>query len=117
MTLLVWAAWGIAGAFIYAAPKLLISLSEDEVDGNPHRARHIAAFVLALTFGPIAGAGFGPLLAAEFHRTSLAELRAIAIVVGMVANPVAPQVVHLVSDTILRRLNAPLSPVRQRSRK
>lgn len=107
MSLVEWALWGLAGAFVYAAPRLLISLTEAGAAGF-YLWRHVAAFIVALAFGPIAGAGIAPFLASEFHRTVIAEHRAIAIVIGMVANPVAPSIVHLVSDGILRQFNAPL---------
>lgn len=111
MPLEIWALLGLLGAFMYASPRALVAVAESENSGQ--RVRHIAEFILALSFGPIAGAGFGPLLAGEFHRTSLAELRAIAIVVGMVANRLAPEIVHLASDTLRRWLNAPLKPLRK----
>jgi hypothetical protein len=100
------AIWGVLGAFVYAAPRLLIAAA----DRNPNREAWTpwAEFAVALLTGTISAAGCGALVASTIHQTQLADLRAIGLVIGMVANPVAPAIVHLIGDNILHRLNAPL---------
>lgn len=107
MSLIAWALWGLAGAFVYAAPKLIVALFDDGVAGR--RARAIAEFVVSLSFGPIAAAAFGPFAAGELHRTSVSELRAGAVVIGMIVNPVAPSIVRIFSDNVLRWAGHPLA--------
>jgi hypothetical protein len=100
------AIWGFLGSFVYAAPRLVVSLS----DARPARRPWLpwAEFVVALLVGPIGSAGFADLVAITIHQDKPADLRAIGLVIGMVANPVAPAIVHLVGENILHRLNAPL---------
>lgn len=107
MDLLFWAGWGLAGAFVYAAPKLLISLFEAPDIARPGKAW--AEFFVALSFGPIAAAAFGPFAAGELHRTSASEFRAGAVVIGMIVNPVAPSIVHVFSEGLLRWAGHPLA--------
>lgn len=106
--------WGLLGAFVYAAPRLLVTLSEIQTAGR--RWLPWAEFVLALTFGPIGAAAFTPIGSDMVGWKGAANLRALALMIGMVANPIAPAVVHLVTDQILRRLSAPLKPVHPRKR-
>lgn len=106
MTLVMWALWGLSGAFVYAAPRLLVSLFDASQPGRP--AKSVAEFLVAISFGPIAAAGFGPFLADEFHRTSASELRAAAVVAGMIVNSAAPSLVKLFTEGLLRWAGQPL---------
>lgn len=104
--------WGLGGSFIYAAPRVLVSLSDSARERKAWAPW--AELLIALAMGPIGAAGFTGLVAATIHQTGVADLRAIALTIGMVANPVAPAIIHLVGDNILHRLNAPLKPIKPR---
>lgn len=105
MSLAAWAFWGFLGAFVYAAPRFLLVWSE----GWKKSLRlAFAEFLVALATGPIGAAGFGPVIAVTIHRTDDASSRAVAIVLGMLANPMAPKVVSLVGGNVMRWLGAPL---------
>jgi hypothetical protein len=101
MDLLIWAAWGFLGAFVYAAPRLAVVLGDR--DGKP-MGGHIAEFCISLSFGPIFAAGFGPFAAGWANVKAGAELQAGALVIGMVANPVAPIILKLATGEIARRI-------------
>ena len=75
--------WGLLGAFVYAAPRFVISVAGGKL------AMPMLEGLVALAIGPISAAGFGQFLGATVHQTSIAELRAIAVVIGMISNPVA----------------------------
>ena len=49
-------------------------------------------------------AGFGPFAANHLSLATFAEMQALGVVIGMVANPIAPVVVKTISGDILRRL-------------
>ena len=104
--------WGVLGAFVYAAPRLLVSIS----DFKPDRRAWMpwGEFAIAMLIGAIGAAACGGLVASTIHQTQSADLRAIGLILGMVANPVSPAIVHLVGENILHRLNAPLKPVKPR---
>jgi hypothetical protein len=106
MDLVGFALWGFLGAFVYAAPRLLVAFSEE----RPGRKWWfpLLEFAVALAFGPIGASGFTQIVADVVRQTNGADLRAIALVIGMVANPLAPSVVHLVGEGILRHVGAPL---------
>lgn len=112
MDVLGFAIWGLLGAFVYAAPRLIVTLSEERAPSK--RWMPWAEFFISLVTGPIGSAGFAQLVGITIHQTAVADLRAIALVIGMVANPVSPAIVHLVGENILHRLNAPLKPVKPR---
>lgn len=105
MSLIFWSLWGFLGAFVYAAPRLIVAWSEARAAAKPFGMR-VAEFVIALTFGPIFAAGFGPFAAHYLGREADQEVRALALVIGMVANPAAPLLVRLVTGDILRRIGA-----------
>jgi hypothetical protein len=111
MTLVGFAFWGLLGAFVYAAPRLLVVLAE-KAPTKPVWI-HLAEFLLALCLGPIGASAFTPIVAEIIGWHGDANLRATALVVGMVANPIAPTVVNLVGDMILHRLYAPLDKPRK----
>lgn len=108
MTLWEWALWGLAGAFAYGGPKLLANLF-DPPQQPARPAKAIAFFVFALVMGPIAGAGFGPYLSGTLHLTGAAEWRALAVLSGLVVNPVAPTATDLWTQFVLARLGHPLA--------
>lgn len=103
MSILYWALWGVLGAFVYAAPRVLVSWADSRSTDKP-MLPHIAEFLISLTFGPIFSAGFGPFVAGYLTRESSHELRAIALVIGMVANPASPLVVKLITGRLVGSL-------------
>lgn len=105
MDLVVWALWGLLGAFVYAAPRLLVAWGESRVAGAP-LLPHLIELAVALTFGPIFAAGFGEFGAGYLGWEEPRALRAVSLVIGMVANPVAPVLVNLASGEIIGRLGA-----------
>lgn len=107
MSLLDWALWALAGAFAYATPRLITATFDAKPNGS--RGKAVAEYVFALATGPIAGAGIGPYLAAELHRSTGTECRALAIITGLLVNPVAPVAVHLMTDVVLARLGHPIA--------
>lgn len=113
MTLEGFALWGLLGAFVYAAPRLVVAFSEQR-EGPPVLWLPVAEFVIALACGPIGAAGFTQLIADFIRKSNPADLRAIALVIGMVANPLAPSIVHLVGEGILRHVGAPLRQSKKR---
>lgn len=105
MDSLYWALWGLLGAFVYAAPRLLVAWG----DSKATEARlwvPASEFVVALAFGPIFSVGFGPFAATRINLGSIGVegLRAVALVIGLVANPIAPLIVKWATGDILRRL-------------
>lgn len=96
-------AWGASGAFVYAAPKLVVALSEARAQGRPAFLA-ILEFLIALPVGLIAAAGLGPFVADTLQRTALNECTALAVVIGMVANPLSPLLVKVLSNKFLRRI-------------
>ena len=95
MSTLLWAIWGLAGAFVFACPSLITQLF-DPPGGFPRTLRASIEFFFALSLGPIGGAGVGPYLASAFlHLNSEPECRALAVLIGLIVNPVAPMAVEL----------------------
>jgi hypothetical protein len=92
------AIWGLLGAFAYAAPRLLVALTSEN-----RKFSAIGEALVAHGIGSAGAAAFTQFLANTFHQTSEADLRAIAFVLGMIANPVAPGIIHLVGTSVIRR--------------
>jgi len=105
MILVAWALWGLLGAFVYAAPRLLVAWGESRVSGTPVLP-HLIEFSVALTFGPIFASGFGEFGAGYLGWEEPRALRAVSLVIGMVANPAAPLLINLVTGQILGRVGA-----------
>jgi hypothetical protein len=105
MDLWVTAFWGALGAFVYAAPRLLILLG-GKVDSHRLWAGALE-FAVSLAIGPIGAAGFTEFIASSLHQSGSAPHRAIAVVLGMIANPVSPTIVQTLGTGIVRRLGAP----------
>jgi hypothetical protein len=105
MTALEWALWGLAGAFVYAAPRTVVAASETLAAGRKFLPV-LAEGAVALFVGPICSVGLGPVAGSYIHAASGDGLRAVGLVVGMVANPVSPLIVKLVSAGVLRRFGS-----------
>lgn len=106
MSLWVWALWGFLGAFVYAAPRLSVAIGEAKAGGEQDITKHLIEFAISLTFGPIFATAGGEWVADHLGRTALAELRGLAFVIGLTANPVAPVLVKAISGDILGRIGA-----------
>ena len=85
--------WGFLGAFVYAGPKLLACIFE-----NAAAARHpivfcILEFIVALVVGVLAAELFGPWIIGFLKLDGQPSLRAVAGLIGLLANPLSPEVV------------------------
>lgn len=101
--------WGGAGAFVFAGPRLLVCLKGCGAGG---RAECILEFVFAILIGVIGAEGIGPAASAWLGRTAEYEVRALGVFIGLLANPVAPGLVKLMSAqsmlrAILKSLGGP----------
>lgn len=107
MALWLWALWGFLGAFVYAAPRISVAFGESSAGASQPLRKYVYEFVVALTFGPIFALAAGEWLAQHLGRTALFELRALAFVIGLASNPIAPILVKAVKGDILGRLGMP----------
>ncbi len=98
------ALWGLAGAFIYAGPRFVVAWTDP---GRATRGNPLLELAMALCLGPIAASGFGQFVASVVHMVHQPEQRALCVVLGMIANPVAPALVEIFGNTLMRRLGAP----------
>lgn len=93
--------WGVLGAFVYAAPRWLVCHRDK---GCTTHACNLQ-FAVAVIIGAIAAAGFAPALASWLNRLHDQDVRAISTLVGVLANPVSPRVVRLLSDFVIRKIS------------
>lgn len=101
--------WGGAGAFVFAAPRLLVCIQACKESG---RAACVLEFIFAILIGVIGAEGVGPAASQWLHRTAEYEVRALAVFLGLLANPAAPGLVKLMSAqsmlrAILKSLGGP----------
>jgi hypothetical protein len=95
--------WGLLGAFAYGAPRLIVALSESP----RNRWSPWAEFIVALVVGATGSGAFVALAANLMHWGSdVSSQRALAVVIGLVANPAAPSVVRVATSQLLRRIDA-----------
>ena len=103
-TTLASALWGLAGAFIYAAPNLSTCLFTRKAgDGFGAIGRCVLDFAVALVIGALASAAFAQWAQAFLKRTGPEELRAIAAVIGLLANPAAPRLTARLSSWLIKK--------------
>lgn len=100
------AGWGLAGAFIYAAPRLSACLFSGHRSGGPGRC--LFEFGLALSIGAVAAAVFGPWLQDLLGRAGHKDLNAICALIGLMANPAAPRIVDALGGLAVGALNGTL---------
>jgi len=93
--------WGLLGAFVYGAPRLIVALSE----ANGRRWAAWAEFVVALVIGLIGAMAFVDLVAGWLGWRGDSDERALAVVIGLIANPASPTVVKVATDQLVRRLD------------
>lgn len=103
--------WGLAGAFIFAAPELTAGLFEDRARANhAPRLQHILRFVVALATGAICAESFSawvlawPLIEAMLKNDDPASLRGIATMIGLIANSAAPGIVRALNKRIVKKI-------------
>jgi hypothetical protein len=94
--------WGFLGAVISSAPKLTSCLYSGS--GRGHVIRCIGDAATALVVGTISAAAFTPWAQAYSHATAPQDTKAMAAVIGMLANSTAPGVIRFLSDNILTRI-------------
>lgn len=94
MTVFVQAFWGLLGGLLFGAPRLSAcvyarnKLKQSGEDYEPI-AQCWAEFGIALVTGGVLAGGFGELVANRLHEPNIA---AIALIIGIVSNPIAPVV-------------------------
>lgn len=102
-SILIVALWGFLGSFVYAAPKLLACIYSSRSTGSGW-SFCAATFVVAVLTGPIMAAAFVPMIAEIIARTGDHDVRALATVAGMIANPIAPDLVKRMSGKVLKKI-------------
>jgi hypothetical protein len=99
---LVAALWGLAGAFMYAAPKMSACVfSAKPEDGPPMRC--VIDAIIALVIGALAAAAFAEFAQDFLKRTEPGARSAIAAVIGLLANPLAPRLIGRLSSWLLKK--------------
>lgn len=96
------AAWGFLGAFMYAAPKLLVCWRAADWHLNCYRCAFES--LVALSTGAIAAAAFSPAVSHYLNRMAEHDARAIATILGLLANPLAPLFVKAMGIRLMRQV-------------
>lgn len=104
--LLTSALWGLAGAFMYAAPKLSTCAFTCKITGGTP-AQCLVDATIALTVGAVASAAFGGWAQIAVKHGGPSELRAIAAVIGLLANPVAPRLTGRLANWVIKKVPDP----------
>ena len=94
--------WGLLGAIIYAAPKLVSCVYSAE--SRSHSTRCCAEALVALVIGAIGAAAFEPWIDSYLHGSGAQNTRAMSAVIGMLANSTAPGIIAFLGDTLLTRI-------------
>lgn len=97
------ALWGLAGAVVFAGPKLTACIYNATETKVPY-SRCVLETITALIIGVISAAAFEPWLAGIVHMTTPPDQRALSTVIGIAANPTAPGIISFLSDVILTRI-------------
>lgn len=98
------ALWGLGGALIYAGPRLSACLfAAVDVGAKGGHAKCVFDFVLAIVAGAICGSAFAVPLAGILGLKGFPA--AVAALVGLTANKLAPTITDGVSALILNALN------------
>lgn len=105
MPLEYWAGWALLGAFVYSAQRLGVALGEPKTPTSKPPSVLAAEFIMACVTGPIIGAGLGPIAFGFTGLKGEAEARGIALVVGMIANPLAPLIVKGATAFAARKID------------
>lgn len=96
LTLLVLAAWGLAGAAVYGAPRWVLCVKVcRKQDCNPQECHE--ELIVSLLIGAIAGAAAGQYVAEIVNQTQPHQIRAVTALLGLIANRAAPGLIRLFS--------------------
>lgn len=91
--------WGFCGAFIYAAPRFSACLF-----GRRPAAPCVKCYidgVFSMAVGPIAAGAFTGEAQALLHTS---DVPAVAALIGLMVNPVAPSAIEVFTQSITRRV-------------
>lgn len=104
MQTLIAAGWGFLGALMFAAPNLVLCLYQCH-RAEKHWVWCVADFAVAMVVGVGAAAG-GTYWGADLLGVSADphKIPGISILIGLLANPVAPVLISGVPKRILRRI-------------
>lgn len=100
-------AWGMAGAFVYAANTLILKVWNAE--GRGERARAVAEFVVALATGALFAQGFGELFRAAvasgvtfggFSFKADVQLVPAGLTVGWASNYLWPRILKRLGEAV-----------------
>ncbi len=98
--------WGLCGAFAYAAPRLLAVLREAVQAPGPFRwADAVAEFFVAMACGPIFAVGFTPWIGHRWGWLVEPNDVALAISIGLLANPAAPSLSKAIIRGLAKRID------------
>jgi hypothetical protein len=95
--------WGFCGAFIYAAPRLSACLFSAQETGAPW-AKCAVDGAFAVVIGPISAGAFTGSVQSYWGLTSNEHLPAVSAMIGLLANPLAPSAIEVLSVGFLERL-------------
>lgn len=101
---LYFALWGLLGAITYAGPRTLICHRECVQPGTLPLC--YAELVVALFVGAASAAAYTEWVGHYFARAVFFDPRAFAYTIGLVANPIAPLVVKMVSKRMAKASGA-----------
>lgn len=92
--------WGFLGAFIYAGPQFATCVFASQ-ETHAGWLKCGLEFVIALIIGVIGAEAFGALILEMLHRDGPSDLRAVATIIGLLANKVAPMIVAKLPDALM----------------
>lgn len=95
--------WGFLGAFIYACPRASACVFA-ALDTDHRWVRCLIEAVVAVLIGPAAAESLEPWFAHIVHDQTQSELRAISMLIGLLANPASPGIVSALSLRLIRKL-------------
>lgn len=101
------ALWGLLGAFIYAAPRFSACFFAARQAGGTSVVCAVEASV-CLAIGTITSPLIAPWLQYYLKRDGTHETMAIAAVIGLLANPVAPKLFNI--ETLISMLKSIKGP-------
>lgn len=102
------AVWGLAGAWIYAAPRWLACVyGQPGTFWKAHWRCTLEAGV-CLAVGALAAAAFAGWIITAWHPVG-ADMPAIAAMIGLLANPIAPRLVDGLSSAAAGAITARLT--------
>lgn len=99
--------WGALGAFMYTGPKFSACFFAARQSGSSSLVCFVEA-VISLVTGIMAAIVAAPWIYHYLQRDGEHEIRAIAAIVGLLANPVVPKLFNIETFiTVLRSIKGP----------